>query len=464
MNKVLFKYLTRKTNLMVILMALICGGSVSCGGGDDPDPGPGPDPQKPLTISPTEINLASNAGAQASFTISCNGKWTANCTASWLTLSVESGTDTGAIIVTASTENPENSERTATINVLSGNETKYVTVKQAAPDVLILSGLDAPFDAQAGSIQTAQELTITCNGPWTLEGKPDWLDISALSGNSTSTIKVWANDTNNSTSERVATLTVKSGSKSANKTVTQRAGFDSKLQVSPNIIVVLADGFAFDYTYGSNVKYYYVKRYLPTEIDRKTDEEIIQEMSSDESNRDTPSDGWVTSWKNQQSLTEYVICTVGYDQLGNHGALSKMIIKTKSGINQAIAEISDVKYSDTVWEWVTTANPYVTRYYMWFNTNSALYGSTNAAIAWFFKQQMERYPDDFQPIAQSGSWKRNRNYGTTFDVITWALDVDGNFSGVIDRFTGSINSRSRKFASKEESEESSSKRYKTFFK
>ena len=111
MTKVFFKYLTRKTNLMVILMALICVGSVSCGGGDDPDPGPGPDPQKPLTISPTEINLASNAGAQASFTISCNGKWTANCTASWLTLSVESGTDTGAIIVTASTENPENSER-----------------------------------------------------------------------------------------------------------------------------------------------------------------------------------------------------------------------------------------------------------------------------------------------------------------------------------------------------------------
>jgi len=447
--------------LAFFLAATLSVGFMSCGGDDNDEPEPTP---VPLTVSPSTINLASNAGAQGSFTVNCKGSWVATCTEAWISLSMTSGTDVGAIIVTASTENPNSAERTATITIKSGSETGYVSVKQAAPDILVLSGLDAPFDAQAGSIQTAQELTITCNGTWTLEGKPEWLDISALSGSGTSTIKVWANETNNSTSERSAILTIRTATKSATKTVTQRAGFDAKLQVSPKTIVTLADGFAFDFTFGSNVKYYYVARYLPSAIDRKTDDEIIKEMSSDDSSRDTPSDGYVTSWQKQNPLTEYIICTVGYDQNGNHGALSKTTITTKSGTNQAAAVISNVQYNDTQWFWSTTVNAYLTRYYMWFNTNSYLYDTTDAAIAWFFKRQMENNPNDFQPIAQSGDWTRNRNGGNVFDVITWALDVDGNFSGVIDRFIGQINSGSRNLAPKVIPEDDSAKRYKTLIK
>ena len=446
-------------SLLAIVMAVTLSvGFISCGGGDDESKST----PVPLTVLPTNINLTSNAGAQSSFTISCKGSWVATCSETWISLSMTSGTDQGAIIVTASTENPNSTERSATITVKAGNETGYVSVKQAAPDVLVLSGLDAPFDAKAGSIQTAQELTITCNGAWTLDGEPEWLDISALSGSGTSTIKVWANSTNNSTSERSATLTVKTATKSASKNVTQRAGYDSKLEVSPNIIVTLADGFAFDYTFGSNVKYYYVARYLPSAIDRKTDEEIIKEMSSDNSNRDTPSDGYVTSWQKQNPLTEYVICTVGYDQNGNHGALSKNTIKTKSGTNQAAAFIDNVRYNDSEWHWTTTVNAYLTRYYMWFNKNANLYDTTDAAIAWFFKREMERNPNNFQPIAQSGNWSQSRNGGTVFDVITWALDVDGNFSGVIDRFIGQISSGSRKYATRRATlGDDGNKRYKT---
>ena len=450
--------------MATMMVGLLSLGFTSCNGGGDDEPEPKPTPVT-LTVSPSSINLASNAGAQGSFTITCKGSWVATCSETWISLSTTNGTDQGAIIVTASTENPNSAERTATITIEAGNEKKYVSVKQAAPDILVLSGLDAPFDAQAGSIQTAQELVISCNGAWTLEGKPEWLDISALSGNGNSTIKVWANSANNSTSERSATLTVKTATKSASKNVTQRAGYDAKLEVSPNTIVILADGFAFDMNYGSNVKYYYVARYLPSAIDRKTDDEIIKEMSSDDSNRDTPSDGYVTSWQKQNPLTEYVICTVGYDQNGNHGALSKKIIKTKSGTNQAVAVIDNVQYNDTKWYWTTTVNAYLTRYYMWFNTNTNLYSTTDAAIAWFFKREMERNPDNFQPIAQNGDWSMNRNGGTVFDVITWALDVDGNFSGVIDRFTGQISSGSREFTPRRAAlGDDSNKRHKTLIK
>jgi len=310
---------------------------------------------------------------------------------------------------------------------------------------LTLSGLDAPFDAEAGSIQSAQELKITCSGDavWSISGKPEWLDISALSGTGTSTIKVWTNSDNNSTSERTATLVVTCGNVTKEKIVTQRAGYDSDLEVSPNTIVTLANGYAFDFVFGKNVKYYYVKRYLPKEIDRKTDNEIIKEISSDDSNRDTPSDNYVISWANQNPLTEYVVCMVGYDSNGNHGALYKTSIKTMNGSNQAAAYISDVKANESEWKWTTTVNPYVTRYYMWFNSNSNLYDTPDAGMAWFLKRNISRYPDDFLPIAQGGNWTIDRDGGNVFDVVTWALDVDGNFSGIIDRFTGSVNSSSR---------------------
>ena len=91
-----------------------------------------------------------------------------------------------------------------------------------------------------------------------------------------------------------------------------------------------------------------------------------------------------------------------------------------------------------------------------------LYNSTDAAIAWFFDKAMRQSPSDFSPIAQGDSWQVNRNGGTTFHVATWALDTDGNFSGVIGRFRGTINSASSKSVSPNYIEEvDASKRYKT---
>ena len=455
-------------NVVAFMMALTLSlSTTSCGGDDDaksePTPTPSPTPTSTVSVSPSELSLSSNAGATGTFSVACTSNWEISCNESWIQFTPATGTGAGTVTVSANTENPNNSERKATITIKSEGDTKYVSVSQAAPDILTLSGLDAPFDATAGNIQVAQELTITCNNvEWRIEGKPDWLDISALSGKGTSTVKVWTNSANSSTSERTATLTVKTNTKSASKTVTQRAGLDANLQVSPNTVVVLADGYAFDYNFGSKVKYYYVTTYYPSALDRKTDDEIIADMSSDASNRDTPSDGYVTSWGNLNPLTEYVVCTVGYDQNGNHGALKKTSITTKSSTNQAVAYISDVKYNDTYWQWKTTVNGFVSKYYQWFITRNDLFNSTNAAVAWFFNDAMKENPDEFKPIVQGDTWQRNRNGGTVFHVATWAIDVNGNFSGVIDRFGGTINSSTSNTIRKNYVEDNGSlKRFKT---
>ena len=302
---------------------------------------------------------------------------------------------------------------------------------------------EGSFNGKSG-IDFKQTVTITSNVSWTVSGVPNWLSVSPINGSGDLQISIYPLNENSSLDERNATITISGDGASATISITQHSPYDKELSVSPKQIVILSDGFAFDFTYGSKVKYYYVTRYLAKALERKTDDEIIAEMSSNSSDRDTPSDSYVTSWQNQSPLTDYVICTVGYDQNGKHGALTKTPITTKKGTNQALADIIDVQYNDTYWYWTTTTNGFVSKYYMWFISNTNLFNSTDAAIAWFFDQAMKENPSDFSPIAQGDTWQKARNGGTTFHVATWALDVDGNFSGVIGRFGGTISSASSK--------------------
>lgn len=322
---------------------------------------------------------------------------------------------------------------------------------------------DGSFDGKSG-IDYKQSVAVVSTVQWTMNKDADWISVSPSNGNDALEMVIYPTSENATSDIRKATITLSGSGANATINVIQEPGLDANLSVSPNHIVTLSDGFAFDFNYGSNVKYYYVARYLPTALERKTDNEIIAEMSSDSSNRDTPSDGYVTSWQKQNPSTEYIICTVGYDQNGKHGALTKTTIKTKKGTNQALASISDVQYNDTYWFWTTAVNGYVTKYYMWFITNSNLYNATDAAVAWFFDKAMKSNPGDFSPIAQGDSWQRSRNGGSTFHVATWALDTDGNFSGVIGRFRGSISSSAPNLSIGQSFDESTeaSKRYKTF--
>ncbi|MBO5017003.1 MAG: BACON domain-containing protein [Bacteroidaceae bacterium] len=390
-----------------------------------------------LKVTPSSVSFAKDGGSKT-LTVESNTEWEVNGGNDWLTVTKQ--TPKMISLSAKKNESSDKLETSITVYTTDGECIQEIPVTLAPDDTpLTVSGLDAPFDAAKGSVETAQELNISCGSSWTISGKPDWLDISALSGTGKTTVKVWPNSANNSTSDRSATLTIKSGSKTVTKKVVQRAGLDASLNVSPNKIIELASGIALDFKFGSKVMYYYVRLFTPSTLDRVTDNEIIAVISSDPNDRDTPSDGYVTSWRDLDPQTEYILCTVGYDENGNHGALTKTKVTTKKGYNQAIAMISDVQYDDENWYWSTTVNGFVTKYYQWFIERDDLHASPDAAIAWFFKQAMEKTPEAFDPIVQSTSWNRKRNGGDIFHLATWALDVDGNFSGVIDNFAGQIN-------------------------
>lgn len=422
--------------LLVFFIALMAGVTfTACSSSDDA-------PATELSVDVASLTLSADGQSQT-LGITSNSGWTITGNPGWLTVSPSTGSKNKNIVVTAS-ENPETTKRFCDLRISTddGQVNEIVHVEQLAKEEnLSLDINEINIDGKAGS---NGYFHITSNTSWIISGASNWVTLSSTNGNGTAQIQISANSDNSSASPRECTLFVVAGQITKQIKVIQAGLLAADCNVNPKTIVTLANGFAFDYTYGSNVAYYYTKLYKPVQIERMTDAEIIAEMSADINDRNTPNDSYVTSWRNLTTLTEYTVCTIGFDQNGNHGELQKKTLKTKSGSNQAVAMISDVKYNDTYWIWTTTTNGFVTRYYQWFVTRNDLHNSSDAAIAWFFNDAMHAHPDDYPAIAQGDIWYRERNGATIFDVVTWAVDVTGEFAGVIDRYAGQINSSSNR--------------------
>lgn len=426
--------------VFLITMMLVCRAS-AC----DPDP----DENKVLSIDKSDLKAFKSDGeTQYVDVLAENVSWSVEVEedGSWLNAKKD-----GSRIKLTAEKNTTESDRSTTVKVnceTDNNLSKEFTVKQEGlKRELSVSGLDAPFEWQKGSIENAQVLSITCNASWTIEGKPNWLDIDALSGTGSKTVKVWTNEENNTTEQRNAVLIIKSGSITIEKQVSQRAGYDSKLTVTPKTVVALANSIAFDYEYGSSVSRFARAVYPSKTVERYTDDEIITVLSQE--SRLTPSDDYVTSIGGMYSSTDYVICIVAYDKNGKSGKLVREPVRTKSGSNQAYVYIENITYDDDYWYWDTNPNGFVTKYYIWnIGENSRFNQIENdASIAWFFQERMKQYPDNYQPIVKGDSWRAKRSRERVFDVVTWAVDVDGNFSGLISREQGQVNA-SRMYNSK----------------
>lgn len=136
-------------------------------------------------------------------------------------------------------------------------------------------------------------------------------------------------------------------------------------------------------------------------------------------------------------------------------------IQTKSGTNQPQAIISNVRYNSTQWLWTTSINAYSDYYYQWFVAddlaNSYLY--SDAIIAWYFKTLIDENEDGLSPIKNSGDWYRKRN-SNMFDLMTWAVGSNGELSGVVNRYYGSVSSVSQNSISRVENSESQIERVK----
>ena len=408
-------------------------------------------------------------GESRSLRITSNTSWQISDIPGWLTVSPASESNSKVVVVQAHTNNEIN-KRNATLKISTenGGIQKTIFVEQEGVVESISTDVsEIKIGAEAGSIAS---INVSSNSDWVVAGVPEWLRLSATSGSKNSNITLTTLSENSKASVRSATLKFSTTTKSCNVSVQQEPSLAGNCDVKPNIIVTLHDGVAFDFIFGKDVKYYYVRAYNPSYLSRMTDKEIIEEMSSDPSNRDTPSDSYVTSWQDLPSSTDITFCTIGFNSEGKHGELIKTNISTPRSYNQAVAAITDagvVSDGEGVlyWTWTTSPNGFCTKYYQWFVSRTDLYTATNAAVAWFMKQEMANYPDDFPPINLSDTWYKPISGGKYFHVVTWAVNSEGKFAGDIGRERGSLNSSSGKIKKYIEAGNDSNpllKRYKTY--
>ena len=168
-----------------------------------------------LGVSTSAIANVSAGGTVTSFDITTTAAWTITSSATWCSVIPESGTGDRSITVMVE-PTTEAVERSATLVIVAGAHTDYVTVTQEGATVELSTNL-----IEAVSAGTTTTVTLTANTPWTASSnQTGWCHVtpSSGSGNGILTITV---DPNTSITTRTATITVVAGALSGIITVNQ---------------------------------------------------------------------------------------------------------------------------------------------------------------------------------------------------------------------------------------------------
>lgn len=169
-------------------------------------PAPTPTPTAELKVS--EPGQFGAKGGEQTITVTASAAWAVNKSAGseWLTINPESGKAGTTNITLSATENTATEARTATISVWSGDITKKIEVTQAgANHEISIDTNNLEFTADEGS----KTFKITTNTSWTVASDQTWCSVNPTSGKNDGTVTVKVEE-NTSTSERTATITVKS--------------------------------------------------------------------------------------------------------------------------------------------------------------------------------------------------------------------------------------------------------------
>lgn len=171
-------------------------------------------------VSQESFDIA-GAATSGSFTVTSSRDWTAVSDSDWLTISPASGSASvsGATVTFNAPENTS-AERTATVTIKAGGDTKVVTVTQAQ----FIAELSIERYGSWNILPAEgdfQFVTIKSNTSWTLSCDQDWLTPGATSGSATAgeTVMLTAAE-NTTTSERTATLYLRDNANTVEKTFT----------------------------------------------------------------------------------------------------------------------------------------------------------------------------------------------------------------------------------------------------
>lgn len=438
-----------------------------------------------LKVTPSSVSFAKDGGSKT-LTVESNTEWEVNGGNDWLTVTKQ--TPKMISLSAKKNESSDKLETSITVYTTDGECIQNVPVTLAPDDTpLTVSGLDAPFDAAKGSVETAQELNISCGSSWTISGKPDWLDISALSGTGKTTVKVWPNSANNSTSDRSATLTIKSGSKTVTKKVVQRAGYSS-VYARPTNIVVLTNSLVYGYNFHQNTHKVYFTLLTKMESLGYTDNDIVYTLQTNPN-----SDIWTSrspeqfnqngsyfAWTGLTPNIEYVLISVAVDKNNMIGEINRHSFVTISAAKeyspyisieniqasvgydeygqvsyriQAEKDAVNSGYADKIYTWAVAGTKY-------FSTLAWYESEADAILAYLVMSEINKNPNphDTYINGEDRNIVRERLEGPVpvvdftlpanylndkyLQIVTWCTLSSGAFSGTLTSWAASINANS----------------------
>ena len=296
-------------------------------------------------------------------------------------------------------------------------------------DINFVCGDEKNFQGDTKTLQ------IRSNSEWRITDQPEWIALSSTTGNGEQIVTLTTRSFNNSSNPRTATLTISTtdGSSSANVALTQEAGLIAECAVIPTNIISLYNGIAFDYDYGKNVTYFYRGYLEKSMVGTMSEAEIIETLES-YFDRMPVNYNSFTDFAGLTENTAYYIYTVGYNNEGKRGELTRMEVSTKKlldnwTLNEPMAWISNITQDASYWYWDITKGTRCRTYLEGVTQDWDLAFASDVCQAWlldYWRRTSQIYEyENPEPL-------RLAKNGDCCAIFTWGKDNAGVWASCID--------------------------------
>ena len=155
-----------------------------------------------FSVSPKNILLNYTTGSVDSVQVNANLSWVLTNSASWITTSATSGSDSSSVTITANASNLTNTDRTAYVYFDAGNG-KFVDSVLITQEFLPRNFSINPSSLTlASTLGSFDSIAVNANLPWTLINGASWLSTNMTSGNDSTTVIVSANSSSPTVNSR----------------------------------------------------------------------------------------------------------------------------------------------------------------------------------------------------------------------------------------------------------------------
>lgn len=207
----------------------------------------------------------------------------------------------------------------------------------------------------------------------------------------------------------------------------------SSAEVKLTNMIVLSDGFCFDYEFSGEAYTFMVNLFSSSSsYYNATDDAIAQYMEdyvTGKSVEEYKANNYYSSYVNQTSGTNYMLCSLALDKNGKRGVLNKYKFQTPSTSGQPIASLGTWSYQSNYWNISVTRNSYCSSYYYICYSGTNISDWDNIELAHNIKQWIDQ-GDTSHNITDT---ELNFSIGSTTPAIvgTWGVNSSGTLSGVV---------------------------------